>query len=503
MNYKEEFQQLVDNQKYEDARVYLEENHISAFDELFYLNNMGWVLNHIGRCEEAIAYLQKASNMSPDDAWVITQLGYSYNHTGNHQEAIRLLEKGLSLGHDEAWIHSELGWCYRQTNDLKKAVDYFENALMEDEQNAWILAQAAFCYRDLEKYDAAEEYLKKAYFFSPDEDSLYDLAIFYRDQLRYEDELNTLSKVTANPESTWILFEQGYACNRLERYQEAKEAFMLCLERKRDDTGVREELGDALGALNEQEKANMHYDIALGYYEKAIKQHKEDSSWILRDMVWIAHKENDLPKKLKYLNRLNKVTPNYGWAMYHYAKVYSDMQEYKKAVKYCDLCIQIDGEDETCLSLKAWNLGKLKKYKEAIVLLDQIKAMGREDTWIYAEYGWDYSEVEEYQKAVEAYEKTITLGNKEIWIYSQVGWNCGQIEQYEKALTYLFEAVQLGRCDGWIYATIGWCYNKLARFEEAMSYFDKAKADGYEEDWFQYQMKAAEKALQEQAHEGT
>ena len=57
MSYKDKFNELMNDQRFEEARVLLEENKTMAYEDSFYFANMGWVLNHIGRHQEAIAYL--------------------------------------------------------------------------------------------------------------------------------------------------------------------------------------------------------------------------------------------------------------------------------------------------------------------------------------------------------------------------------------------------------------------------------------------------------------
>lgn len=63
MDYKQEFEQLVQEKRYEDARILLEQNHIHALEDPFYYANMGWILNQLERFEEAIICLKKRTTV--------------------------------------------------------------------------------------------------------------------------------------------------------------------------------------------------------------------------------------------------------------------------------------------------------------------------------------------------------------------------------------------------------------------------------------------------------
>lgn len=484
MNDKEKFNELINEQRYEEARALLEKNKAMAYEDSFYFANMGWVLNHIGRHQEAIAYLQKGIQAFPEDAWMYSQLGYAYNHANQFTEALKYLEKGLHMGHDEPWIHGEIGWAYRQLNEDKKAIEYFENALLDDPNNVWILAQAAFTYRDLGDDQSAEEYLRKVYRLDPSDDSLFDLAMFYKHAKRYEEEIALLKQMKNDAYADWQDFEIAYAYNRIDKEKDAVELLKRCLQRGRDDTGVREELGDAYWRIGDRDAAKQEYHTALSYYEKALVKNSADAYWILQDMAWIAHKEEDMIHKLQYLDRMSQIKPDDPWVLYHYAKTYANLGEYDRALTYCDRCEKAEGPGSELHSLKAWILGKKRSFAEAIEVLEETEKLGRHDAWLWNEIAWDYSEMGDYEKALTYYRKSLAESGDDPLIYSQLAWHESALGNYQKALTLLFKARELGREDGWLIANIGWNYAKLNQAEQASAYYDQAAAMGYQEPWF-------------------
>lgn len=502
MGYKDEFHTLIEAQRFEDARVLLEENKAFAYEDSFYFANMGWVLNHIGRHQEAIPYLQKGVQVYEEDAWMMNQLGYAYNHCDRFEEALACYLKGLAMGHDEPWIHGEIGWAYRQLKDDKKAIEYFENALLDDPNNVWILAQAGFTYRDMGDKANAEEYLRKVYTLAPDDDSIFDLVNFYKQEMRFEDEIEMLKKITNNDFEQWRNFELAYAYNRLKQYEDAIGCLKQCLAMGRDDTGVREELADAYMGLDQKEQADEQYGTAIKYYEKALEKNTDDAYWILQDMVWIAHKQDDMIRKLQYLDRMNKVKENEAWVLYHYAKSYANLGEFEKAITYCERCVKAEGETIETLSLKAWCMGKNKAYADALLLLQHIEEMGRKDCWLYNEMGWDHSELEDYQSAIDCYKRSLAIDDKDAWVTSQLAWNLSSLRQYDEALKQFMKAKDLGRNDGWIFANIGWCHAGMEQLEQAMEYYEQAKKLAYHESWLLTQYEETKKKLEGTNNEG-
>lgn len=483
MGYKDEFHKLIEQQCYEDARALLEKHMVFADDDSFIYANMGWILNHIGRCQEALGYLKKGLSSFPEDAWMMAQMGYAYNHTDHFQKGLECLKNSLSMGHDEPWIHGEIGWAYRQLNAFDQAIEYFENALLDDPDNAWVLAQAAFTYCDLDDKKSAEEYLKRVVQLVPEDESYFDLAMFYKMEMRYQEEIDVLKNMKEDAYG-WCEFESAIAYHRMEEHDKAIELLQSCLAKGRDDTGIREELASAYQAIGEEEKAREQYQVAMNYYERALEKHPENARQILQDMTWVAGRLQDWSKKLAILDQLSQIDPKDTWVMYHYAKTYWNMEEFEKALPYLDACEFEKGKEIEPLSLKALLLGKLGRYEEALTLLKEVKSLGRDDCWMWNEMGWDYSEVEHYQKAIYCYRKSLKLDSEDAWVNSQMAWNLARMKQYRSALKYFQRAVSYGRNDGWIFANIGWIYHHLKQNQEAIQQFEKAESLGYQEEWF-------------------
>ena len=75
MDYKEEFTQLIEENRLDDARILLEKHKLYASEEPFYYGNMGWILNHMERYQEAEVFLRKGLVYFPEDGLDIFSAG--------------------------------------------------------------------------------------------------------------------------------------------------------------------------------------------------------------------------------------------------------------------------------------------------------------------------------------------------------------------------------------------------------------------------------------------
>ena len=502
MDYKQEFEQLVQEKRYEDARILLEQNHIHALEDPFYYANMGWILNQLERFEEAIICLKKGLQLFPEDGWMYSQIAYADDRLGKLDDALDVIDQALKLGFDEPWLHGEKGWCYKEMQKYDEAIQCFEDALMDDENNVWLLAQAAYSYLSKEDYQSAEEYFLKCYRLKPNDDSIFDLVNFYKHVNDFEKAITYLEKTSSQYEG-WKQFELGNAYHELGNDGEAVDHLEQSLASGRDDTGVRTLLGDVYDALNQKEESCLHYDQALGYYEKALQRDEEnDREWIWQEMIWIAKKKKNYEKKLSYLDRASAEFPNNIWMQYHYARCYSDMNDYANAVKACEKCFDLGEKSKEMLDLYAWNLGRCDKEEKAIeTLLKRIDMYGGEE-WNYGELGWDYAQLKDYDQALAYFEKALAVNPDSEMHISMIGWCYLRLEQYDQALSYLKHAQDAGRQDGWIFSVMGETYAAIHEYGQAINCFTEALERDYDEPWIHEEIETLREKMNKQKQPG-
>lgn len=503
MDYKEEFEQLVAQKQYEDARILLEQNHIYALEDPFYYANMGWIMNQLERYEEALLCLKKGLTLFEGDGWMYSQIAYAYDRQGNLEEGLHAIDKAFALGFQEAWLFGEKGWCYKELQQYDKAIICFEDALMEDEENVWLLSQAAFTYLELKDEVSAEDYFLKCFRLQPNDDSLYDLVNFYKHVKKYEQIINYLDNDRPSDYEAWRSFELGNAYHEQQMEEKAIHYLEKSLANGRDDTGIRTLMGDIYGNLEDDVRRDEQYALALDYYEKALEREElSDREWIWQEMIWISHKQRAYEQKLAYLDRASQEFPDNLWMKYHYARCYSDLDDHLKAITACEECIRLGEDSKEMMDLYAWNLGRSEREQEAIVQLEQRMERFGEEEWCFGELGWNYALLKEYDKALAAYEKAHSYSPENYQHVSMIGWCYLRKEQYDTALSFVLQAAELGRKDGWLHSVLGELYTALKLPEKALSEYETAFSLGFEEDWMHEEVKTLTEALHKEKQQG-
>ncbi len=478
MNYKDKFINLIEDNKFDDARIILEENSIYANEDSFYYGNMGWILNHMERYREAEFYLLKGIHLFNDEGWMYAQLGFCYDRLNKYEDGIVYLKKSLEYGFNEKWIYGELGWCLKQLNQLNEAIYILEDALMDDSTNPWILSELADIYYMIGKKDIALEYLLKSYYTEPNTEACIDLVNYYHQEKDYINEIKYLNKIEDSEDEIWKQFQLGNAYMEIKKPDQSLAHLENAERLGKDDTTLHALMGDVYQALQQEEKANVHYNKALSYYEKALLIEKEHD-WIFQEMIWIAHKQQDWNKKLFYLKRAYRENNNDLWLMYHFARCYTDLHEYEHAITACEFYLKRNRDSKDVIDLYAWNLGRNKQEERAIDALNYRINKDGADSWTYAELGWNYIQLEKYEEALDVFFKAFELETSNTYYTSMIGYCFYSLMDYETALKYFKKSIILGRNDTWIYITIGETLEILNRFKEALPYYEKAKELGY------------------------
>lgn len=494
MDYREEFAQLVSENRLEEARIVIEKGKFQALEDPYYYANLGWVLNHMERYQEAELSLRKGISYFPDDGWMYSQLGFSLNRQGSVEDGLETLLMALELHFDEPWLHGEIGWCYHELHDNHKAIEYFENALLEEDKNVWVISQAAYTYMELGDNTTAEEYFKKSYQLDNDFDELFDLMNFYKTTNRYMDVITFLTSQELGFKD-YCAFEIGNAYYELGEDDKACEKLQTALELGKDDTVLRSLLGDVYLRLDKNEEADKQYAFALQYYEKALKK-EEDTYWIYQEMIWIAHKQKDFHKKLQYLERVSETHEPTVWLMYHYARCYSDLYNHEQAIEACKYCLSHGENGKDMAELYAWNLGRSGREREAIDTLIESLKIHEADDWTYGELGWNYAQCKEYETSISYYQKALRITPDNAAHMSMLGWCHLRLLQLDQALDAIEQARALGREDGWIHAVLAEIYEAKEDYAEAITNYQRAIDLDYDEAWVHEQIETAKNNLE-------
>lgn len=126
------------------------------------LNNLGTVLDNLGRQEEAIMYLKKAIALDSSFVGPYVNIGFQYSQLGRYEEALVYFNKALELEKDEPLTLNNRGFTRYKLNDLSGALEDINKSIFQFATNAFAYKNRALVYLALDKKEDACNDLKKA-----------------------------------------------------------------------------------------------------------------------------------------------------------------------------------------------------------------------------------------------------------------------------------------------------------------------------------------------------
>jgi len=126
------------------------------------INNLGTVLDELGRRDEAIAFLKKAITIDSNFVGSYVNIGFQYTHMGKYEEALVYFDKALQLEKDEPLTLNNRGFARYKLNDLPGALDDINRSLMVFRDNSYAYKNRALVYIAMEKKEEACEDLQMA-----------------------------------------------------------------------------------------------------------------------------------------------------------------------------------------------------------------------------------------------------------------------------------------------------------------------------------------------------
>jgi tetratricopeptide (TPR) repeat protein len=101
-------------------------------------NNLGFVLNKLGRLEEAIAEYHQALQIDPKYAIAHNNLGIALYNQGRLDQAIASYRQALQMDSNDAYPHNNLGLALKNQGKLSDAIASHQKALQIDPNNAYL-----------------------------------------------------------------------------------------------------------------------------------------------------------------------------------------------------------------------------------------------------------------------------------------------------------------------------------------------------------------------------
>jgi len=398
---------------------------------------------------EAISLLESMNARSPSGT-LYDLLGDAYTQIHDFAKAESAYRKAADLEPSEAGHLRGLGQALLAEEKYTDALAVFQKLsdLLPDDSDTYV--SIARIYRELHQYDKAEQNLVKARQYSPGSlDVMFNEAMIYESQGRYEDAIRVLSDavtgVKAQPaampsrrRSLAILYQQlGMLYRDTQNYQAAIFTFQ------------------ELGHLGEEEDRRARM-LTMDTYRQA----------------------KDLPKALQAGREAIAKYPDDSTIRASQALLFGENQQADEAVKLLQTDLKNKPADRETYVNIAQVYERSHRYKEAEEAAHKAESLAsdpheNEITWLLL--GAIYERQMQFDKAEEQFKKTLAVNPKNAQVLNYYGYMLADRGiRLNEAQEMVERAVQQEPYNGSFLDSLGWVYYKQNKIEDALAALRKA-----------------------------
>ena len=316
----------------------------------------------IEKAEEILNTLQQ---LEPENDEVYIQKASICSKRNEHHEAIGLLKFALGFSNEPADIHSLLGMEYLFIDDFENAKKHFSKCLFLDPEDYSSLYNTINCFNFLEQPNEAIEFLTKYLDINPySEIAWHQLGKQYQNNQEYKRALAAFDfAIISDDRFVGAYIEKGKVLEKLNRFQDAIENYMITLELEDPTSYALLHIGMCFEKLSDN-------DNALIYYKKTVHEDPLlDKGWIAITEYYLKQKE--YTRALYYINKaidIDALNVDY-WK--HSASINNRLLNYEEAEISFQKILQLGD-----ISLNIWLdradlLYKMGENEAAIVCLNQ------------------------------------------------------------------------------------------------------------------------------------
>jgi tetratricopeptide (TPR) repeat protein len=401
------------------------------------------------KADEAIKLLEDMTAHSSSPT-LFDLLGDAYTQTHDYAKAEKAYRKAVDLDPSELSHLRGLGQTLLSEEKYPEALTVYQKLadLMPDDSDVYL--RIAQIYRELHQLDKAEENLLKARQYNPGSlEVLYNEAMIYESQGRYDEAIRVLSDAVTGVKaqstvlpsrrrSLAVLYEQlGMLYRDVQNYQAAIYTFQ------------------ELGHLGDEEDRR--------------------ARWLIMDTYRLA---KDLPKALQAGRDAMAKYPNDAAIRSSQALLLSENQQTDEAVKLLETGLKGTPADrEIYLNLsQVYERGR--RYSDAEQAAHKAESLSpdpndNEVAWLLL--GAVYERQKQFDKAEEEFKKVLDVNPKNAQVLNYYGYMLADRGvRLDEAHDLIQRAVDLEPMNGAYLDSLGWVYFKQNKIDEAEAMLRKA-----------------------------
>ncbi|GHO95422.1 hypothetical protein KSF_054700 [Reticulibacter mediterranei] len=343
--------------------------------------------------------------------------------------------------------------------------------------------------------------LKDIFVSSRDTDNIVNLSIALIKLEKYQEALEAFEQaISLDPNNARIFLAKGTLLIMLNRHQEALEAFEQAISLNSNKAPVFLVKGVILGklgrlqdALEAYERAisldpnntNAHHNkgIVLGKlgrlqdaleaFERAISLDPNDADAHHNKGI-VLGKLGRLQDALEAFERVISLDPNNADAYFNKGIALGKLGQHQNALEAFERAISLDPNNADAHHNKGIALGKLGQHQDALEAYERAISLDPNNADAYFNKGTILSELGQHQDALEAYERAISLDPNNADTYYNKGVALDELERLQDALEAYERAISLDPNNTNAHHNKGAIFSELGRHRDALEAFERA-----------------------------
>ena len=401
-----------------------------------------------GKSGEAVSLLENMTSHNPSPV-LLDLLGDAYTQTKDLAKAESAYRRASEVDPSELNHLRGLGQTLMAEEKYQDALPVYQKLidLMPDDADNYLAISQI--YRELNQLDQAEQNLLKARQYAPgDVKIMYNEAMLYEAQGRYEDAIRVLSDAIVGVKQSTVLPSRRRSLAIL--YQQLGQLY-----RDRQNFQAAAYTYDELGHLGDEEDRRSRM-LLMDTYREA----------------------RDLPKALQVGKDAITKYPKDPAVQSRVASLYGENGQVDDAVKLLrSQLTNTEADRETYLNI-AQVYERARRYNEAEAAVKAAEALpgdARDNETTYFLAGAIYERQKLYDKAEEQFKKVISMDPSNAPALNYYGFMLGDLGQrLDEAESMVKSALKLEPFNGAYLDSLGWIYYKQGKYNDAESWLHKA-----------------------------
>ena len=409
-----------------------------------------------GKSSEAVSLLEGMTNRAPS-ATLLDLLGDAYTQTKDLPKAEQAYRKAVELDPSELSHQRGLAQTLMTEEKFSDALAVYQKLVDLMPDDADIYLRIAQIYREMHQLDRAEESLLKARQYAPGSlEVMYNEAMLYQAQGRYDDAIRVLSDAITG----------------------VKGQSAVLPSRRRSLAILYQELGQLY-------KERQNYQAAIFTFNELGHLGDEEDRRARLLIMDSYRASKDLPKALQTGREALAKYPNDPAIRASQALLLGENEQTDEAVKM--LRVQLtksDADRDTYLNI-AQVYERAKRYKEAedaAHAAEVLPGRPRDNEMVWFVLGAIYERQKFFDRAEDQFKKALAVNPKNGSVLNYYGYMLGDLGQrLDEAADLVQRALKEEPYNGAYLDSMGWIYYKQNKFGEAESTLRKAvERDGHD-----------------------